>query len=40
LCEFLNLGEEHGMKVIKNRVLRRMFGHKKEEGGRNWRNLD
>jgi hypothetical protein len=38
-CEFLTLGGEHRMKVIKKRVLRRIFEHKKE-GWRNWRNLD
>jgi hypothetical protein len=34
----LTLGEEHRLRVFENRVLRRMFGPKREEG-RSWRKL-
>jgi hypothetical protein len=39
-CEtwFLTLGEEHGLRVFGNRVLRRIFGSKREEDG-SWRKL-
>jgi hypothetical protein len=32
-CETLSLtlGEEHGLRVFENRVLRRIFGPKREE---------
>jgi hypothetical protein len=32
------LGEEHGLRVSENRVLRRIFGTKREEEG-SWRKL-
>jgi hypothetical protein len=32
------LGEEHRLRVFENRVLRRIFGHKREEDG-SWRKL-
>jgi hypothetical protein len=32
------LGEEHRLRVFENRVLRRMFGPKREEDG-SWRKL-
>jgi hypothetical protein len=32
------LGEEHGLRVFENRVLRRIFGPKREEDG-SWRKL-
>jgi hypothetical protein len=32
------LGEEHGLSVFENRVLRRIFGPKREEDG-SWRKL-
>jgi hypothetical protein len=32
------LGEEHRLRVFENRVLRRIFGPKREEGG-SWRKL-
>jgi hypothetical protein len=32
------LGEEHRLKVFENRVLRRIFGPKREEDG-SWRKL-
>jgi hypothetical protein len=32
------LGEEHKLKVFENRVLRRIFGPKREEDG-SWRKL-
>jgi hypothetical protein len=32
------LGEEHRLKVFKNRMLRRIFGPKREEDG-SWRKL-
>jgi hypothetical protein len=39
-CEawFLTLGEEHRLRVFKNRVLRKIFGPKREEDGK-WRIL-
>jgi hypothetical protein len=32
------LGEEYRLRVFENRVLRRIFGHKREEDG-SWRKL-
>jgi hypothetical protein len=32
------MGEEHGLRVFENRVLRRIFGPKREEDG-SWRKL-
>jgi hypothetical protein len=39
-CEIwsLTLGEEHRLRVFENRVLRRIFGPKREEDG-SWRKL-
>jgi hypothetical protein len=39
-CEtwFLTLREEHRLRVFENRVLRRIFGAKREEDG-SWRKL-
>jgi hypothetical protein len=34
----LTLGEEHRLRVFENRVLRKMFGPKREEDG-SWRKL-
>jgi hypothetical protein len=34
----LTLGEEHRLRVFQNRVLRRIFGPKREEDG-SWRKL-
>jgi hypothetical protein len=34
----LTLREEHRLRVFENRVLRRIFGHKREEDG-SWRRL-
>jgi hypothetical protein len=34
----LTLKEEHRLRVFENRVLRRIFGHKREEDG-SWRKL-
>jgi hypothetical protein len=34
----LTLREEHGLRVFENRVLRRIFGPKREEDG-SWRKL-
>jgi len=31
--------EESRLKVLKNRVLRRMFGHKRDEVSGEWRRL-
>jgi hypothetical protein len=31
--------EEHGLRVFKNRVLRRIFGPKREEMAGGWRRL-
>jgi hypothetical protein len=33
------LREEHGLRVFENRVLRRIFGTKREELARGWRRL-
>jgi hypothetical protein len=40
-CEtwYLTLREEHGLRVSENRVLRRMFGPKREEVAGGWRRL-
>jgi hypothetical protein len=35
----LTLREEHRLKVIENRVLRRIFGPKRDEMARSWRKL-
>jgi hypothetical protein len=35
----LTFREEHRLRVFENSVLRRMFGHKKDEDG-SWRKLD
>jgi hypothetical protein len=35
----LTLREEHRLKVFENRVLRRIFGTKREEVMRDWRKL-
>jgi hypothetical protein len=39
-CETLTLtlGEEHGLRVFENRVLKKIFGPKREEDG-SWRKL-
>jgi hypothetical protein len=37
LC--LPLREEHGLRVFENRVLRRIFGPKREEVAGGWRRL-
>jgi hypothetical protein len=34
----LTLREEHRLRIFENRVLRRIFGHKREEDG-SWRKL-
>jgi hypothetical protein len=31
-------GEEHGLRIFENRVLRRISGHKRDEAG-SWRRL-
>jgi hypothetical protein len=31
------LREEHRLRVFENRVLRKMFGPKRDEAKRNWR---
>jgi hypothetical protein len=36
--KFVNLREEHGLRVFENRVLRRIFGLKREVD-RSWRKL-
>jgi hypothetical protein len=38
-CEtwFLTLGEEHGLRVFENKVLRRLFGPKRVEVTGGWR---
>jgi hypothetical protein len=36
---FLPLREEHRLKVFENRVLRRIFGPKRDETVRGWRKL-
>jgi hypothetical protein len=33
------LGEEHRLRVFGNRVLRRIFGSKRDEGMAEWRKL-
>ena len=40
-CEtwLLTLREEHRLRVFKNKVLRRIFGPKREEVTREWRKL-
>jgi hypothetical protein len=40
-CEtwFLTLREEHRLKVFENRVLRRIFGPKRDEVTGDWRKL-
>jgi hypothetical protein len=35
----LTLREEHRLRVFENRVLRRIFGPKRDEVTRGWRNL-
>jgi hypothetical protein len=35
----LTLREEHGLRVFENRVLRRIFGPKRDEGTGEWRKL-
>jgi hypothetical protein len=35
----LTLREERRLKVFENRVLRRVFGHKRDEGTGEWRKL-
>ena len=32
----LTLREEHRLRVFENRVLKRIFGHKEEDGGGGW----
>jgi hypothetical protein len=36
---FETLREEHGLKAFENRVLRRLFGPKKDETVGSWRKL-
>jgi hypothetical protein len=36
----LTLGEEHRLRVFENRVLRRIFGPKRDEVVGDWRKLD
>jgi hypothetical protein len=40
-CEawFLTLREEHRLRVFKNRVLRRIFGQRRDEVMGEWRKL-
>jgi hypothetical protein len=40
-CETWSLAliEEHGLRVLENRVLRRIFGSKRDEVSREWRKL-
>jgi hypothetical protein len=40
-CETLSfaLREEHGLKVFEDRVLRRVFGPKRDEATEEWRKL-
>jgi hypothetical protein len=33
------MGEEHGLRVFENRVLRKIFGPKTNEVTREWRKL-
>jgi hypothetical protein len=35
----LSLREEHGLRVFENRVLRRIFGLKRDEVTREWKKL-
>jgi hypothetical protein len=35
----LTLREEHRLRVFENRVLRRIFGHKRDEVTGEWRRL-
>jgi hypothetical protein len=35
----LTLREEHGLRVLENRVLRRIFGPKRDEVTEEWRKL-
>jgi hypothetical protein len=35
----LTLREEHGLRVFENRVLRRIFGPKRDEGIGGWKKL-
>jgi len=35
----LTLREEHRLRVSKNRVLRKRFGHKRDEETEEWRRL-
>jgi hypothetical protein len=35
----LTLREEYTLRVLENRVLRRIFGHKREEVAGGWRRL-
>jgi hypothetical protein len=35
----LTLREEHSLRVFENRVLRRIFGPKRDEGTGEWRKL-
>jgi hypothetical protein len=39
LSEFLTLREEHRLRVFENRVLRRIFGPKRDEVTGGWRKL-
>jgi hypothetical protein len=36
---FLTLREEHRLKVSENRVLKRIFGHRREEVAGGWKRL-
>jgi hypothetical protein len=40
-CEtwFLTLREEHRLRVFENRILRRIFGRKRDEVTGDWRKL-
>jgi hypothetical protein len=37
--KLLTLREEHGLRVFENRVLRRIFGPKRDEVTGEWRKL-
>jgi hypothetical protein len=37
---FLTLREEHRLRVVENRVLRRIFGPKRDEVRGDWRTLN
>jgi hypothetical protein len=39
ITQFIQLREEHRLRVFENRVLRRMFGPKRDEVTGGWRNL-